>query len=155
MWTIIQAISVIHFFLDIFLIFIRLSEKWGVYATSEDEIASRNSTAENLEIKRATGYFHVPIHHYIANKIYDYPFYLITGLGIPVAGYIFSEQVKLTGYKFSQRVMHSRIFAQASVIGKYTLLHFRNPSIVLLHIFFLRIFTHILLNRNFNIDDVF
>jgi hypothetical protein len=42
---------------------------------------------------------------------------LISGLSVPTAAYIFNEQVKLTGYKFSQRVMHSRIFIQGSVIG--------------------------------------
>ncbi len=61
--------------------------------------------------------FHVPIHHKVLNFVYDKPFYLITGLSVPAATYIFKEQVKLTGYKFSQRVMHSRIFAQGSVIG--------------------------------------
>ena len=62
------------------------------------------SNAERLLFTHVTSR-HVTSRHVTS----DHPFYLISGLGAPVAAYIFSQQVKLTGYKFSQRVMHSRI----------------------------------------------
>ena len=90
-------------------------QKYGIHASKQDEDAYKADLARESSISNIP--FHVPIHHKILNFVYDKPFYLITGLSVPAAAYIFNEQVKLTGYKFSQRVMHSRIFAQGSVIG--------------------------------------
>ena len=46
----------------------RNPEAWGIYASADDEIASKNIQDAN-ERERKTSYFHVPIHHYIANRI--------------------------------------------------------------------------------------
>ena len=92
-----------------------LFQKYGIHASKEDEDAYKAGLADSSS-KLSTS-FYVPIHHKVLNFVYAKPFYLITGLSVPAAAYIFNQQVKLTGYKFSQRVMHSRIFAQGSVIG--------------------------------------
>jgi hypothetical protein len=58
----------------------------------------------------------MPIHHIAANAMYDHPFALLAGLGLPFAGYILNDQMKLTHLKVSQRVMHSRVFAQGGIL---------------------------------------
>ena len=59
----------------------------------------------------------MPIHHQLMNYMYDHPYYIIAGLGIPFAGKILHSQLQLKHIKFSQRIMHSRVFAQAGVIS--------------------------------------
>lgn len=59
----------------------------------------------------------IPIHHQIMNGLYDHPFRVIAGLGIPLAGYILNEQLKLKHLKFSQRIMHTRVFAQFGILS--------------------------------------
>jgi hypothetical protein len=58
----------------------------------------------------------MPIHHRAANYLYDHPFYFISAAGLPFAGFILSQQLKLTHLTLSQKVMHSRVFAQAGVL---------------------------------------
>lgn len=58
----------------------------------------------------------MPIHHQAANYLYDHPFYFVSGLGFPFAGFILKEQLKLKHLTLSQKVMHSRVFAQAGVL---------------------------------------
>lgn len=58
----------------------------------------------------------MPFHHRILNAVYDSPFYLVAGLGLPLAGGIFYNQMQNTHLTFSQKVMHSRVFAQGGVL---------------------------------------
>jgi hypothetical protein len=50
------------------------------------------------------------------NYCYDHPYQFVASAGIPLAAYIFSEQLKIPNLKFSQRVMHSRVMAQGGVL---------------------------------------
>lgn len=58
-------------------------------------------------------------HHRAANWAYDNPFRILAGAFTPIVGSVFYGQTgdKKTHLKFSQKVMHTRIFAQASVIS--------------------------------------
>lgn len=58
----------------------------------------------------------MPVHHQVLNYLYDHPFYFVSAVGFPFAGYIFKEQLKNTHLTFSQKVMHSRVFAQGGVL---------------------------------------
>ena len=58
----------------------------------------------------------MPIHHSIMNSLYDHPFIFIAATGGPFAGYVLSQQMKLKHLTISQRVMHSRVIAQAGII---------------------------------------
>lgn len=59
----------------------------------------------------------MPFHHKFMNAVYDKPFYLVAGMGIPAAGLILNEQMKLKHLTLSQKIMHSRVFAQGSVLS--------------------------------------
>jgi len=85
----------------------RFPERWGL---SEENI-KRNIVTR------------IPIHHRVANALYDNPFSLIVALGAPFAGVVLSRQMAMKHLTISQRVMHSRVFAQAGilVIGLSTL----------------------------------
>jgi hypothetical protein len=58
----------------------------------------------------------MPFHHRIMNAVYDSPFYLVAGLGFPLAGGIFYQQMQNTHLTFSQKIMHSRVFAQGGIL---------------------------------------
>ena len=58
----------------------------------------------------------MPIHHSIMNSLYDHPFAFILATGGPFAGFVLSQQMKLKHLTISQRVMHSRVIAQAGII---------------------------------------
>ena len=58
----------------------------------------------------------MPIHHRLMNGLYDNTFGFIFCTGAPFAAYILSQQLKLTHHTLSQRVMHSRVFAQAGIL---------------------------------------
>jgi hypothetical protein len=58
----------------------------------------------------------MPIHHRVMNALYDNPFTTIIAMSTPLAATIFYEQSKLTHLTISQRVMASRVYAQAGVI---------------------------------------
>jgi hypothetical protein len=78
----------------------------------------RNPDKEGLstsDIKKGTVSV-LPMHHRFANMMYDHPFGLIVGMGIPIAGFILNSQLKLKHITFSQRIMHSRVFAQGSIL---------------------------------------
>ena len=47
---------------------------------------------------------------------YDNPFSFILCTGVPFAATIFKQQMQYSHLKFSQRVMHTRVFAQAGII---------------------------------------
>jgi len=80
----------------------RHPERWGL---SDDIVSSGKVTASTM-----------PIHHKILNTLYDNTFSFIAMTGAPFAGYVLSQQLKLTHLTLSQRVMHSRVFAQAGIL---------------------------------------
>jgi hypothetical protein len=59
----------------------------------------------------------MPAHHRLVNAIHDHPFILAGGLSVPLAGVIFYRQMHLTQLTISQRIMHSRVYAQAGILS--------------------------------------
>jgi len=59
----------------------------------------------------------MPVHHKVMNFMYDHPFGLIAGFGIPFAGRVLYTQMQLKHITISQRVMHSRVFAQGGILS--------------------------------------
>lgn len=68
---------------------------------------------ENLAKGKVTK---MPVHHQVLNYLYDHPFYFVSAVGFPFAGFILKEQLKLKHLTLSQKVMHSRVFAQGGVL---------------------------------------
>ena len=68
---------------------------------------------KNLRNGRIT---YMPVHHRVANFLYDHPFGCVAGLGAPFAAYILKTQLALKHITFSQRIMHSRVFAQGGIL---------------------------------------
>lgn len=68
---------------------------------------------KNLRNGRIT---YMPVHHRVANFLYDHPFGCVAGLGVPFAAYILKTQLALKHITFSQRIMHSRVFAQGGIL---------------------------------------
>jgi hypothetical protein len=60
---------------------------------------------------------HLPAHHIVMNYIYDHPFQMIAALGVPLAGGILTTQMHNTHLTLSQKIMHSRVFAQGGVLS--------------------------------------
>ena len=58
----------------------------------------------------------MPFHHRVANAVYDHPYYLIAATGLPFAGMILSKQLQMKHLTLSQKIMHTRVFAQAGVL---------------------------------------
>jgi hypothetical protein len=58
----------------------------------------------------------IPVHHRIMNYIYDNPFRTIIVSGIPFAALIFRQQMNQQHLTLSQKIMHSRVYAQAGII---------------------------------------
>ena len=80
-------------------------EKWGIY---EDDLKA--------ELAQRKPFSSIPFHHKVLNYVYDHPFQLIAGLGVPLAAGILDSQKHNTHLTISQKIMHSRVFAQAGVI---------------------------------------
>jgi len=59
----------------------------------------------------------LPLHHRFMNYIYDHPFQMIASLGVPLAAGILSSQMHNTHLTLSQKIMHSRVFAQGGVLS--------------------------------------
>eukprot|EP01031_Cornospumella_fuschlensis_P029402 gene29402-35491_t len=59
----------------------------------------------------------LPLYQRFMNYVYDHPFQLITSLSIPFAGGILYSQMGQQHLTISQRIMHSRVFAQAGVLS--------------------------------------
>jgi hypothetical protein len=68
---------------------------------------------KNLLENRVTN---MPHHHRVANLLYDHPFVMISSFGVPFAAYVLNSQLKLKHLTLSQRVMHSRVIAQAGIL---------------------------------------
>jgi len=58
----------------------------------------------------------MPFHHKALNWLYDHPFAVVGLTGAPVAGLILNQQLQLKHLKLQQRIMHSRIYAQGSIL---------------------------------------
>lgn len=58
----------------------------------------------------------IPAMHRFYNYVYDHPFQMVSALGIPLAATIGYQQSGNTHLTFSQKVMHSRVFAQGGVL---------------------------------------
>lgn len=59
----------------------------------------------------------LPLYQRFMNYTYDHPFQLVTILGVPLAGGILYNQMGKTHLTLSQKIMHSRVFAQGGVIS--------------------------------------
>ena len=59
---------------------------------------------------------HMPFHHQVMNTLYDHPFVFITAMGMPFAGLVLQQQLKLQHLTISQRLMQTRVFAQGGII---------------------------------------
>ncbi|KAG5179927.1 hypothetical protein JKP88DRAFT_187651 [Tribonema minus] len=73
------------------------------------------ATAQQARQQRAT----LRWYHRLANGAYSNPFAFIAALGVPAVGAIFWQQSR-EGHahlKFSQKVMHTRVFGQMTVLG--------------------------------------
>lgn len=79
----------------------RFPEKWGL---------SEKNINKGIVVK-------APAHHKVMNYLYDHPFSFIAGVGAPFAALILSKQMKLTHLKISQRIMHTRIYAQGGIVS--------------------------------------
>jgi hypothetical protein len=58
----------------------------------------------------------IPYHHRLCNYIHDHPFQLVMALEAPLASGILYHQVNLKGLTLSQRIMHSRVYAQGGIL---------------------------------------
>ncbi len=59
----------------------------------------------------------MPWHHKAINYVYDHPFQMIATMAAPLVGSIMYTQSHNTHLTFSQKIMHSRVFAQAGVLS--------------------------------------
>lgn len=80
----------------------RNPQDWGLV---DDVIISGKVTPSNM-----------PMHHRVANALYDNTFAVILCTGAPLAGLVLSQQLKLKHLTLSQRIMHSRVYAQAGIL---------------------------------------
>lgn len=79
--------------------------------------AIRNPERWGLKEYASTGKFsRMPAHHQILNFIYDRPFHMVAGLGMPLAGVLLYKNLQLTHLTLSQKIMHTRVYAQAGVL---------------------------------------
>lgn len=58
----------------------------------------------------------MPFHHKVINYCYDHPFQLVSVIGMPFAAAILKQQMELKHLTLSQKIMHSRVFAQGGVL---------------------------------------
>jgi hypothetical protein len=102
--------------------------KWGISDKARYDyqvqvpLSHRNSNINSSSSSSggsvaASGGYGMPFHHSILNFMHDRPFATVMGLGGPLAAFIFNEQYKLKHLKLSQRVMHTRVFAQGGILS--------------------------------------
>jgi hypothetical protein len=58
----------------------------------------------------------IPFHHQVMNTVYDHPWLSIIGTGVPFAAMILNSQLKVKHLTLSQRIMHSRVYAQMGIL---------------------------------------
>ena len=59
----------------------------------------------------------LPLYQRTMNHLYDRPFQFICGVGFPFAALVLRSQLKNKHLTLSQKIMHSRVFAQAGVLS--------------------------------------
>lgn len=85
-------------------------ERWGLSKVGQP---GQNVLAAIAAPKKTSS---MPWHHKAINHAYDHPFQLVTILGIPFAAGILNQQLHTTHLTLSQKIMHSRVFAQAGIL---------------------------------------
>lgn len=83
-------------------------EKWGL---------TPHTVAEGAVVVVVKKQKSLPFHQSVMNYIYDHPFHFIAALGLPLAATIMNQQMHNAHLTFSQKIMHSRVFAQGGVIS--------------------------------------
>mmetsp|Transcript_26177 Transcript_26177/g.26417 ORF Transcript_26177/g.26417 Transcript_26177/m.26417 type:complete len:185 (+) Transcript_26177:121-675(+) len=83
----------------------RYPERWGL-----EEGSLTKKAADRIPTN-------MPFHHTAANTLYDYSFEFVGVAGLGLASKILYDQMKITQLTISQRIMHSRVFAQAGVLS--------------------------------------
>lgn len=73
-------------------------------------------TDDALVVEKHQPYLRMPFHHRALNYVYDHPFQWVAGLGMPLTATILYQQRHNTHLTLSQKIMHSRVFAQGSVL---------------------------------------
>jgi len=73
-----------------------------------------NINHKEVEVKKA--HTALPLHQRAANYIYDYPFRTLTCAAAPLVGAIFWDQNRNKSIQMSQKIMHTRIYGQGSVV---------------------------------------
>ena len=59
----------------------------------------------------------LPFYQQAMNYVYDHPFQFVVGMGVPLAATILQQQKHNTHLTISQKIMHSRVFAQGGVLS--------------------------------------
>eukprot|EP01041_Mallomonas_annulata_P010933 gene10933-22825_t len=86
----------------------RYPERWGI--DDPTNLPDPSQVARKSE-KR------LPFHHWVANTLYDNSFQFVGLAGVGLAAKIFRDQLQLQHITVSQRIMHSRVFAQAGILS--------------------------------------
>lgn len=60
------------------------------------------------------------LHHRAANYAYDHPYYLLAATGLPIVGGFFYSQAGHDHLKLSQKIMHTRVWGQGSILVMLT-----------------------------------
>ena len=81
----------------------RNPEKWGLIEGGEYKPAARKESK-------------LPYHEQAMNYAYDNPFTMIVGMGAPFATGILYKNLQMKHLTLSQKIMHSRVFAQAGIL---------------------------------------
>lgn len=79
----------------------RNPERWGLETDTHSQRPVRTS---------------VPFHHIVMNRIYDHPWLSIAAAGTPLAAFILNQQLQMKHLTLSQKIMHSRVYAQAGIL---------------------------------------
>lgn len=72
---------------------------------------------EDYGLAPASTRVHVPAHHRMMNYIYEHPLESTAIAGVPFAAVILKQQLSLPNLTLSEKLMHSRIYAQGSVLA--------------------------------------
>ena len=59
----------------------------------------------------------LPFHHQMYNYIGNHPFVIVVTLGAPLAGFILNKNLHRPDLTLSQKIMHSRVFAQGGILS--------------------------------------
>jgi len=87
----------------------RNPRKYGITAEHCEELGEANRPKKLARLS---------IHHNVANWIYSHPIFTMIGIAVPTYGGIFyREHARSPNLKFSQKVMHTRVFGQAAILA--------------------------------------